>query len=64
MLVKFWLQLGSLAVSPASVANIQPRSLADQIVKVAIGFCEPLQTPDSRLKSELPACLTLGHMVH
>lgn len=33
MLVRFWLQLGSLAVSSATVADIQPRSLADQIVE-------------------------------
>lgn len=36
MLVKCWLQLVSLAVLSATVADIQSRSLADQIAKVAI----------------------------
>lgn len=63
MLLRLRLCLGSLAVFPARVADIQTRSLTDQIVNAAIELVELLQAPDSRWNSELPPRLTLGHMV-
>lgn len=40
--------------SPACVADVQPRSLADQIVRVAIEFWETPPVSDCAWKSELP----------